>query len=133
MAWFGVLILMGLKEVLHIRCYWDRRPFYNCPLISECMTRKRFEAITQCLYLVNNDNLVFDRTDQVFDKIGKVRWLCEAFSSMSQGFYNNDRVLTIDEIMVPYKGRYCNIRQYMKSKPVKFGVKIWALANSSSR
>jgi hypothetical protein len=35
--------------------------------------------------------------------------------------------------MVPYKGRYCNIRQYMKRKPVKFGIKVWALASSHSR
>lgn len=39
----------------------------------------------------------------------------------------------VDEIMVLYKGCYCNIRQYMKGKPVRFGIKIWALASSSSR
>lgn len=35
--------------------------------------------------------------------------------------------------MIPYKGRYCNIQQYMKAKPVQFGIKVWALANSQSR
>jgi hypothetical protein len=35
--------------------------------------------------------------------------------------------------MVPYKGRYCNIRQYMKGKPVRFGMKVWALVSSQSR
>jgi len=124
---------MGLKEFPHIRCYWDRKPFYNCPLISEAMSRKRFEAITRCLHLVNNNDLVTDKEDPSYDKIGKVRWLCESFARMSQSFYSNERVLTVDEIMIAYKGRFCNIRQYMKSKPVKFGVKVWALANSQSR
>lgn len=45
LAWFGILMLMGLKEFPHIRCYWDRTPFYNCPLISKAMPLKRFEAI----------------------------------------------------------------------------------------
>lgn len=126
-------MLMGLKEFPHIRCYWDRQPFYNCPLISKTMTRKRFEAITRCLHLVNNEEVVTDHSDPAYDKIAKVRWLCESFTTISQTLYNNERVLTVDEIMIAYKGRYCNIRQYMKSKLVKFGVKVWALANSESR
>lgn len=133
LAWFGVLMLMGLKEFLHIRCYWDRTLFYNCPLISEAMPRKRFEAIIHCLHLVNNETVVTNRGDPAYDKLVKCRWLCESFASISQSLYNNERTLTVDEIMIPYKGRFCNIRQYMKSKPVKFGVKVWALANSESR
>lgn len=133
LAWFGILMLMGLKEFPHIRCYWDRWAFYNCPLISEAMPRKRFEAIIRCLHLVDNATVVTDWDDPAYDKLAKVRWLCKAFASMSQGLYNNKRVLTVDEIMIPYKGRFCNIRQYTKAKPVKFGVKVWALANAESR
>lgn len=32
--------------------------------------------------------------------------------------------LTVDEQLVPYRGR-CPFRQYMKSKPAKYGIKIW--------
>jgi hypothetical protein len=41
--------------------------------------------------------------------------------------------MTVDEIMVAYKGRYCNVRQYMKAKPTKFGIKLWALVSAQSR
>lgn len=133
LAWFGILILMGIKEFPHIRCYWSSPEFYNCPLISEVMSRQRFEAIIRCIHLVNNDDVVTDKNSPQFDKIAKVRWLCESFASLSQTLYNNERVCTVDEIMIPYKGRYCSIRQYMKAKPVKFGVKVWALASSQSR
>jgi len=97
------------------------------------MPRKCFEAIIRCLHLVNNESLQADRANPDFDKLAKVHWLCESFASMSQSLYNNERVLTVDEIMIPYKGRFCNIRQYMKLKPVKFGVKVWALANFESK
>lgn len=133
-AWLGVLILMGLKELPNIRQYWDRREFYCCPIISEVMTRKRFEAITRCIHLVDNTMIVSDRDDPaLYDKLAKVRWVVEAFVRASQTYYNCERECTVDEIMIPYKGRYCNIRQYMKSKPVKFGIKVWALASSQSR
>lgn len=46
--------------------------------------------------------------------------------------YHYEVNVTVDEVMVPYKGRYCNIKQYMKGKPVKFGIKNWALASSQT-
>ena len=57
----------------------------------------------------------------------------EHFSLVSQAQYNCKEIVMVDEIMVLYKGRYCNIRQYMKEKPVKFGIKVWALTSSKSR
>jgi hypothetical protein len=65
--------------------------------------------------------------------LGKVRWLVEHFSIVSKEQYNCEVTITIDEIMVPYKGRYCNIRQYMMGKPVRVGVKVWAWVSSKSR
>jgi hypothetical protein len=91
------------------------------------MSRACFEAITCCVHLVNNDNLIQDPRDPA------VRWLLERFARISQSLYNNERILTVDEIMIPYKGRFCNIHQYMKAKPVKFGIKLWAVVSARSR
>jgi hypothetical protein len=132
MCWFGVLTLMGLKDVPHIRLYWSGNDFYGCPLIQSSMSRHRFEAITRCIHLVDNSTLPEPGEDG-HDRIGKVRWLVEHFSAAAKANYNCEVTCTVDEMMLPYKGRYCNIRQYMKGKPVKFGIKIWALASSQSR
>jgi hypothetical protein len=43
------------------------------------------------------------------------------------------QILTIDEMMVRYKGSYCPIRQYMPKKPEKWGIKFWVLADSVSK
>ena len=37
--------------------------------------------------------------------------------------------LSIDESMVPYKGLH-SILEYIKSKPIKFGHKIWSLCGN---
>ena len=86
----------------------------------------------RCIHLVNNSELVTEPTTPGFDKIAKVRWLVEDFARILQSLYNAERVCTVDEIMVPYRGSYCGIRQYMKSKHVQFGIKLWALASSQS-
>lgn len=123
---------MGLKDVPNLRLYWSSKQFYGCPVIQSCMTRSRFEAIIRCVHLVDNKTLP-SPGEEGHDKIGKVRWLVEHFSAVSKANYNCEVTCTVDEMMLPYKGRYCNIRQYMKGKPVKFGIKIWALVSSQSR
>lgn len=132
-CWLGIVILMGLKPLPNRRLYWDSLGFFGCELIQSCMSRNRFEAIGRCIHLVDNRGLPTDASHPEYDKIGKVRWLMEHFASTSQRLYNCERICTVDEIMVPYKGRYCNIQQYMKSKPTKYGIKIWALVSSGSR
>ena len=41
--------------------------------------------------------------------------------------------VTIDEMMIQYKGKYCGIRQYMPKKPTKWGIKVWCLTDSQAR
>jgi hypothetical protein len=43
------------------------------------------------------------------------------------------KFLTIEEMMVWYKGSYCPIRQYMPKKPEKWEIKFWVLADSASK
>ena len=132
-AWFGICILMGLKKQPTIRSYWSRRRFYGCPVVKHVMRRPRFEQILSCIHLVDNDSLVHDKASIGYDKIGKCRWLLEAFVCKAKAAYNCEHHLACDEIMVPYRGRRCEIKQYMKNKPVKYGIKVWCCASSKSR
>jgi hypothetical protein len=36
-------------------------------------------------------------------------------------------------MMICYKGSYCPARQYLPNKPCKWGVKVWCVADSSSK
>jgi hypothetical protein len=38
--------------------------------------------------------------------------------------WNVGQFITIDEMMVRYKGSYCPARQYMPKKPQKWGLKV---------
>ena len=39
--------------------------------------------------------------------------------------------ITVDEQLVPFCGR-CSFRQNIKSKPAKYGLKLWLLCDSST-
>jgi hypothetical protein len=47
--------------------------------------------------------------------------------------WNLRKYVTIDEMMIWYKGSYCSARQYMPNKPKKWGVKVWCLVDSKSK
>ena len=127
-AWLGIKIYMGLKP-LPAR----DEELFNCRIIPSVMTMRRWEAILRCLHLTDNEKLERDRSSPNFDKIGKVRMLLDHFVSTSQSLYNLERVVTVDELVIPYKGKYCNFRQFMREKPTRFGLKLWCLASSKSR
>ena len=42
--------------------------------------------------------------------------------------YIPHKQVSVDEAMIPFKGRL-GIKQYMKDKPVRFGIKVWVLAD----
>ena len=45
--------------------------------------------------------------------------------------YEPSQEIVVDEAMIPFQGR-SSIKQYMKSKPVKRGIKVWCLADSAN-
>jgi hypothetical protein len=47
--------------------------------------------------------------------------------------FSLSKYITVDEMMIRYKGSYCPARQYLPNKPCKWGVKVWCVADSSSK
>lgn len=47
--------------------------------------------------------------------------------------WNLGQFVTVDEMMVWYKGKYCPIWQYMPNKPTKWGIKVWCVADASQK
>jgi hypothetical protein len=67
------------------------------------------------------------------DPCAKTRWLLDHFVAVSQAIYNCECELIVDELIIPYKGRYCVISQFRRGKPIRFGIKVFYLASSKSR
>jgi hypothetical protein len=62
-----------------------------------------------------------------------VRWLVDAIHHACSREWSLGKFVTIDEMMVCYKGSYCPIRQYMPKKLEKWRIKFWVLANIVSK
>lgn len=132
-AWMGIVIYIGLKNEPALKDYWSTDAFFGCPIIKNIMSRDRFLSILRNIHLVDSSKLCTDKSDPRFDKLGKVRWLVDSFVSLCKKYLNPGKFLTVDEIMVAYKGRYCSFQQYMMNKPIQYGIKVYATACSVTR
>ena len=64
------------------------------------------------------------------DKFYKVRYFVDLVTAQFSVNYTLHQAVTIDEAMIPFKGRL-TFKQYMKSKPTKWGIKVFVLSDAT--
>ena len=106
--------------ILHVECFvWNKVMPRNC-----------FEKIRQHLCLNNCINMLL-RDNPANDKLFKVRPLLDRLANTFRKEYRPSKFVSIDEGMVKYKGRF-GFKQYMPTKPVKWGIKVWVHADATN-
>lgn len=65
------------------------------------------------------------------DKLAVVQDIWEKWQEILPKLYNPNENITVDEQLVGFRGRY-PFKQYIPSKPSKYGIKIWTLHDSKT-
>jgi len=122
----ALLIYMGVVRYPHIEHYWSTTPLLHGSWARAIIpTRTRFQALLSFLHVVDHT------AEQPLDKLRKVRYIYDKFLEISRELYQPHQSISIDERMVKSKARF-SFKQYIKNKPVKFGVKMFALCDSTT-
>ena len=130
-AFLGMLILMGILELPRLEMYWQTKyRLIATSGISSIMSRVRFEQLFRFLHLANSANHL-PATDPSHDKLFKVRRLLDLVLPRFETEYTLHESVTIDEAMIPFKGRL-SFKQYIKNKPVKWGIKSFVLSDATN-
>ena len=122
MVFIGIVLYMGVCVYPSIEDYWGMNT--RCMQVADFMSSKRFRLIRSLVHFNNNDNIA-----GVTDRFFKVRPL---IASITRQFLQVKATPTqsIDEVMVSYKGtRAGNLRQYIQTKPDKWGMKLFCRAS----
>jgi hypothetical protein len=129
-----VLLYMGMKCQSNRKSYWQKEgSVFHCPIISNIVTREQFESLTRCLHITHLARYVRKKELPGYDKMGQLRWLLNAIRDRCRRAWKLAKFVTIDKMMIRYKGSYCPSRQYMPNKPEKWGIKVWCLADSITK
>ena len=76
-------------------------------------------------------HVVDPNTEDEHDGLRKVSGFLNSFKETCKLLYQPFQHLAVDERMVKSKHR-SGIRQYIKNKPTKWGIKLWGLADSAN-
>ena len=88
------------------------------------MSRDQFFQTRRYLYFVDPKKDVNHG-----DKLHKIRYILDTVRQSFKDKYVQHKEVTVHEAMVPFKGRL-DFKQFIKDKPVKFGIKLWVCADA---
>lgn len=129
-VFLAIVIFMGLVRMPNYDMYWSTHDLILLKHLTSYMSRDRFLNILSFLHAADNSQApVRDSPD--FDPGYKIRELSVKLVQKWQNKYQPHREISVDETLVPFKGR-TKLLQYIPSKPHKWGIKVWTLADSTS-
>ena len=118
----GLILISGYHTLPGEKDCWSTNSSLSAPIFSRVISRNRFQQIKQYFHLADNENLTESKT-------AKVDPICDELLKNCQQFGICDKLLSIDESMVPYRGHF-SIKQYIRSKPIRLGYKFWFLCGA---
>jgi len=126
-AFLGLLYLAGLyrSNRLNLTDLWATDGS-GIELFRLTMSLRRFRFIHNCIRF--DDKLTRAERLKV-DKLAAVREIFSAFVDNCKLHYSMGENVTIDEMLPGFRGK-CGFRQYIPSKPNKYGIKIYAMVDS---
>ncbi|XP_022248803.1 piggyBac transposable element-derived protein 4-like isoform X1 [Limulus polyphemus] len=130
LAYLGITIAMGLRPYPFISDYWSTYLPFHAPWFTNVMSRERFQAINNYLHFNNSANSL-SRTNLNHDKLFKIKPVLDILLKSFETHYHPNMELSIDEQMLGTKSRI-GFLQYLPKKPVKWGIKVWVLAEALS-
>ncbi|XP_049782391.1 piggyBac transposable element-derived protein 2-like [Schistocerca cancellata] len=116
---------MAYIKYPNYRMYWSSNPAFRMDLIADIMSLKRSEKIKTYLHFVDNDETPENNTDMFVTAKPILDILRETFS----GTVTPAEYQSIDKMIIPFKGR-SRAKQYIKSKPKKWGFEAWVRSSS---
>ncbi len=127
-AYMGFMILMGIVHLPSIYDYWKKDEIYHYAPVARRISRDRFFELHRYLHFADNNTLPSPGTPEN-DKLGKIGPIIAMLSDRFAAVYEPGKNISIDEAMIPFKGR-SSLKQYMPKKPVKRGIKVWTRAEA---
>lgn len=118
-AFLGVHLFMGIDRLPRTEMYWSET--FGHPLITSLFSRDRFMELLRFFRVA-----AMDEDAPARNPMPHVRALADKLNALFAANFTPSDHLTLDEAMAAYKGR-SPIKQYIPSKPHKWGYKIWCL------
>ena len=124
-TFLGINYIMAINKLSAIVEYWRVDNLIGNNVFQNTMIQNRFCEILQNLHFAGNT--YYDKTDRGF----KIRQVVDHLNKKFGEVLSNNKEQSIDEHIVKFKGR-SDMKQCIKSKPIKWGFKFWFRCSSKT-
>lgn len=126
-GYIGILLLAGVMKISRSSTaqIFEHVNHTGIEAIYLTMSEQRFKLLTRVLRF---DDIEDRPVRAAIDKLAPIREILQLFLSNFQHYFVPSAEMTLDEQLIAFRGR-CAFRQYIPSKPAKYGIKIFALVD----
>ena len=121
-AFLAVVIQMGLVQLSDMKDYWSTHATLNFPFFWSIFSRDRFLQIFWMLHVGNIPST---------SRRSKIQPFLDLIIPLFQQCLIPGCHISIDEAMIAFRGRIF-FRQYIRGKPVPWGIKAYVLSESDT-
>lgn len=129
-TFLGLSYRMAYHVMPRIRDYWSKESDLHVACVANHMAGRRYEEVRSALHFSDNATTL-DKDHPMYDRACKIRPLLNHLNYHFQQALQPTQTQSIDEHMIKFKGRNV-MRQYVKSKPIKWGFKFWCRCDAKS-
>uniref|UniRef100_A0A668SDX1 PiggyBac transposable element-derived protein domain-containing protein n=1 Tax=Oreochromis aureus TaxID=47969 RepID=A0A668SDX1_OREAU len=129
--YLGLLLYMAILRLPKISDFWRTKTIFQTPFPASIMSRNQFYAISANIHMSDPDEDVENdkkKGSESYDCLHRIRPLLEMMRIRTMSLYHPSQNISVDERMVATKARL-GIKQYMRDKPTKWGLKFFVLAD----
>ena len=106
---------------------WRKQPYgVSIPYIQNTMTRDAYIFMRQYIHFADNHSKKA-KGEIGYHALFKVKYVLDEMMKGMRKSWTAGQHVTIDESMIRYMGRAISYVQYMPAKPIKHGIKVYAL------
>ncbi|KAK7099729.1 piggyBac transposable element-derived protein 4-like isoform X2 [Littorina saxatilis] len=127
-AVIGILLFLGARKqnMVSTEKIWDS--VKGSGMVRACMSRRRFQNFMTYMRFDDKSTRSARREK---DQFAPFRDMWTDFMKALSSHYIAGPLLTVDEQLVPFRGR-CGFLQYLPSKPDRYGMKVFWVADAEN-
>ncbi|XP_071509821.1 piggyBac transposable element-derived protein 4-like [Diadema antillarum] len=126
-CYLGIRLYLSIMPLPEMCWMWSSDDVFGHLRIAKFMSRKRFEGISVHFH-ANDRTQHLPKEHPNHDKLHLVRPVLNEVLANCVQQYNPHQNCSVDEAMIAFCGRL-GFRQYIPSKPTKYGIKVWMRAD----
>ena len=130
-VYFGIICIIGATKIRNANLLYSATYHTNNPMVQNACTHNAFLQIWRYIHFVDNARLL-KKENPKWLALQKIQTaIVIILKTLGAGWILVKRIC-VNKSMIKYMGRFVSFVQYMPAKPIKHGIKVYALCCSST-